>query len=316
MNLAQEPHQPEEQTTKKEGRARARRVIFLAIVLVLLMASGLAYRYWTEMRILGDESINIVFIGVDTPFWEQVEAKEGLDSYPAAFSQFGYGADALAIGTINPIDKSMHFVSLPANLLAILPEGNVGQLKDVFAAGGVPATQKALEELLNIPVHHYVLIDYGGFTRLVDTIGGVELFVAEPIRYYDDGELVFELETGTHRLDGAEALKFVRYLPGANSERDRLERQQEFLGALGNQLFHTATLSQLPKLAKLADELVETDLRWEEALQIAGVLLRQKRHSFSVMLLPMDETDSESVPDSQAIRALVDGLFHNPTWVK
>lgn len=316
MNLAQEPHQPEEQATKKARRARVRRIILLAIVLVLLMASGLAYRYWTETQILGEESINIVLIGVDTPLWEEVEAEDGLDAYPPAFGQFGYGADALAIGTINPLDKSIHIVSLPTSLLAILPGGDAGQLRDVFAAGGVPATQKVLEELLDIPVHHYVIVDYGGFTRLVDTVGGVELFVAEPIRYYDDGEVVFELEAGKHRLNGQEALKYVRYLPGADSERDRLERHKEFLSALGGQLFDTATLSQLPKLARLADELVETDLRWEKALKIAGILLRQKHHSLSVTLLPMDETGEQCVPDAEAIEALAEQLFHNPTWLQ
>ena len=318
MSLAQESQQPQEPRKLNEGKVgdRARKLVLIAVVLVLLMAGRLSYRYWEELRILGDESINVVFIGVDIPFWEQIETEQSQDDYPPAFSQFGYRADALVVGTIHPIRKSIHFLSLPANLLATLPDGNVGQLKDVFAAGGVPATRQALEELLHIPVHHYVLIDYAGFTSLVDTVGGVELFIAEPIRYYHDGQLVFELEEGTHRLDGSEALRYVRYRPGAHSERARLERQQEFLSALGHQLFQTATIGQLPKLARLADDLVETDLQWEEGLKLAGVLLRQKPHELDVTLLPMDEANTECLPDPQAIRELVAQLFHNPAWRK
>ncbi|NLK08890.1 MAG: LCP family protein [Firmicutes bacterium] len=317
MDLAQGPHPPGEQTQERKGRAKIFKIVLLAVILVLAITGSLAYRYWwSDAAVLGDESINIVFIGVDTPFWRSAEAETDTKSYPAAFEHFGYQADALVVGTVHPIKKTINFIPLPASLKAQMSDSDMGPLGDVFAAGGVPALQKALSKLLNVPIHHYVLVDYGGFTQLVDSVGGVELSVQEPIRYYDNGQLVFELTEGIHRLNGAEALKYVRYRPGAQAEIRRLVRQMGFLSALGEQILEQTSIFKLPQLIRLTDELVETDLPWETALKIAGLVFRQKQDALDVVLLPMEEVDTDCVPDCEAVREFVDKIFYNSTEVK
>ncbi|NMB11753.1 MAG: LCP family protein [Firmicutes bacterium] len=312
MGVAQEPQQP-----NKAARGPARKVIMLASLLLVLVAGvWLSYRYWISLRSLGDESTNIVFIGVDTPLWEQAEDGESTTGYASAFGQYGYKADAVFVGTIHPLRKSSHLLALPADLLVTLPDGSEGKLNAVFAAGGVPAVERVVEELLGIPVHYYVLIDYTGFTELVDAIGGVDVDVATPIRYYDKGKLVFELEEGVQRLLGSEALHYVRYRRETESDLGRLERQKELIMSLADELCQAARFTQLPKLARYMEELVDTNLRWEDGLRMATILLRQKALGIDVTTLPVRETETGYLPEPEAIEEVVRHLFHNPSWRK
>ncbi|NMB46176.1 MAG: hypothetical protein GX998_07150 [Firmicutes bacterium] len=305
MSVAQKPEQP-----KASGRAR--QVLLVGLVLVLIVAVWVSYRYWRQLGTLGDESTNIVFIGVDTPIWEQ--ALDESTDYPSAFQQYGHKADAVFIGTIHPFRQTFHLLALPPDLVVTLPDGSQGRLKAVFAGGGVPAVQQVVEELLKIPIHHYVLVDYDGFTQLVDAIGGVEVDVATPIRYYDEGKLVFELEEGMQRLIGSEALRYVRYRRETESGLRRLERQQEFVIDLIDELLQAASLAQLPKLARYVAELVETNLRWEDGLKMATIILCRQAVGIEVSLLPVEEIEDGCLPDPNSIKEIVGHLFHNPAW--
>ncbi len=310
MGVAEEPGQP-----RNPDRKRAGRVLLASLVLVLMVATGLVYRYWLQLGVLGDESTNIVFIGVDTPIWEQAGG-EGATDYPSAFGHYGRKADAVFIGTIHPFRKTFHLLALPPDLLVACSDGGRGELRAVFAAGGVPAVERVVEEVLRIPVHYYVLVDYDGFTELVDIIGGVEVDVATAVRYYDEGKLVFELEEGQKRLLGSEALRYFRYRREAESDVDRLNRQQEFVVELIEELLDTATSSQLPRLARHVEGLVETNLGWEDGLKMASILLRRKAVGIEVTSLPVEETEAGCLPDLEGIEKMVAQLFHNPSWRK
>jgi LCP family protein required for cell wall assembly len=306
MGVAKEP--------KDAARGRARRVLLAGLVLVLMVSAWLGYRYWLRLGVLGDESTNIVLIGVDTPIWEQAQGKESTTEYPSAFEQYGYKADAILIGTIHPLRKSFHLLALPSDLLVTLPDGSKGKLNAVFAGGGVPAVERVVEELLEVPIHYYVLVDYDGFTRLVDAIGGVEVDIKAPICYYDEGEIVFELEEGIQRLLGPEALRYVRYRRGTESDLRRLERQQEFIAGLTDQLLEAATIIRLPRLARYLEELVETNLPWEDGLRMATVLMRRQARAVDVNTLPVEETEAGCLPEPEGVREMVAYLFHNPSW--
>jgi LCP family protein required for cell wall assembly len=245
MGAAQKPQQP-----RKAGGRTRRKVVIIGLVVLLLAAAWLGYRYWMQLGILGDESVNIVFIGVDAPMEEAVLERDSSGGYTLALGQQGQKADAVFVGTIHPATRKFHLLGLPPELIVTLPDGSEGELRAVFAAGGVPAVEKVAEDLLQIPIHYYVLVDYGGFTELVDAIGGVEVDVKTPIRYYDDGELIFELKEGIQRLLGPEALRYVRYRRGSETDLNRLERQRDFLIQLADEMLQAASIAQLPTLAR------------------------------------------------------------------
>ena len=311
MGTAQKPEQP-----RTAGGQTRRRLAIIVIAAVLLAAAWFGYRYWVELGILGDESINIVFIGVDAPVEEVVREEDKGGDYSLALTQYGQKADAVFVGTIHPDTRKFHLLGLPPELIVTLPDGSEGELRAVFAAGGVPAVEKVTEDLLQIPIHYYVLVDYSGFTELVDAIGGVEVDVQTPIRYYDDGELVFELKEGFQRLLGPEALRYVRYRRGSEPDLKRLERQRDFIIGLVDEMLEAVTITQLPALARYVGELVETDLPWEDGLKMASAVLRRNVEGIDVTMLPVQTEDGRCLPDTQGIAAVVAELFYNPSWDK
>ncbi len=311
MGTAQKPEQP-----RTAGGQTRRKFVIIIMAAILVAAAWFGYRYWAELGILGDESINIVFIGVDAPLEDMVQRQGENGEYSLALPQYGQTADAIFVGTIHPANRKLHLLGLPPELIVTLPDGSEGELRAVFAAGGVPAVEQVTEELLGIPVHYYVLVDYGGFTELVDAIGGVEVDVKTPIRYYDNGELVFELEEGLQRLLGPEALCYVRYRRGSESDLKRLERQRDFIVSLVDKMLEAVTITQLPTLARYVGELVETDLPWEDGLKMASAVLRRNVEGIDVTMLPVEMENDRCLPDMEGIAGVVAELFYNPSWDK
>lgn len=89
--------------------------------------------------------------------------------------------------------------------------------------------------MTGIRIDHHMVVDFNGFKDMVDAVHGVEICLKEPI---DDSDAHLKLRAGRQKLDGEEALGYVRARKsiGNGSDTDRMERQQRFLGALVNKV--------------------------------------------------------------------------------
>jgi anionic cell wall polymer biosynthesis LytR-Cps2A-Psr (LCP) family protein len=85
--------------------------------------------------------------------------------------------------------------------------------------------------MTGIRIDHHLIVDFTGFKKMVDAVGGVDVCVAEPIH---DTEAHLDLPAGVQKLDGEQALGYVRarYSIGDGSDTQRMQRQQEFLASL------------------------------------------------------------------------------------
>ncbi|MFC6931540.1 LCP family protein [Actinomadura yumaensis] len=106
-----------------------------------------------------------------------------------------------------------------------------GRLGEAFAIGGTACTVKTVESATGVQVDLALTVDFGGFRSMVDALGGVPFTVPQAI---DDPSSGFRISAGTHRLNGAQALGYVRVRHGVGDGSDlmRVERQQRFLAAL------------------------------------------------------------------------------------
>ncbi|KMS80204.1 transcriptional regulator, partial [Streptomyces leeuwenhoekii] len=104
---------------------------------------------------------------------------------------------------------------------------------------------------------HYLEIDFSGFQKLVDELGGVRVTTTEDIR---DPDSHLDLKAGTHRLSGAQALGLVRTRHGVGDGSDlgRIQLQQAFVKALAAQVKDIGVLTSPKKLYDLADTATRT----------------------------------------------------------
>ncbi|MFE9253376.1 LCP family protein [Streptomyces sp. NPDC007088] len=148
-------------------------------------------------------------------------------------------------------------VSLPRDLMVAIPacrRAGSGRARERFAQfnwafenGGTACTVRTVEKLTNIRVDHYMVVDFEGFKKMVDAVGGVRVCLPRPI---DDREAHVRLGSGAQNLDGEQALGYVRARKslGDGSDTDRMDRQQRFLASLvakmrgGDVLFNPAKL--------------------------------------------------------------------------
>ncbi|GGZ26428.1 LytR family transcriptional regulator [Streptomyces nitrosporeus] len=153
-------------------------------------------------------------------------------------------------------------VSLPRDLMSGIPrchdadgkatEERFAQFNWAFEVGGTACTVRTVEKMTGVRVDHHMVIDFNGFKDMVDAVDGVEVCLKEPV---DDKDARLSLPAGRQKLDGEEALGYVRARKsiGDGSDTERMDRQQKFLGALVNKMQSNGVLLNPARLYPVLD---------------------------------------------------------------
>ncbi|MFF3412200.1 LCP family protein [Streptomyces sp. NPDC002742] len=153
-------------------------------------------------------------------------------------------------------------VSLPRDLMVDVPgcrrpdgtrtEPMFAMFNYAFQVGGSACTIRTVEKLTNIRVDHHMVVDFHGFKDMVDAVDGVEVCLRKPI---DDKAAKLRLPAGKVVLNGEQALGYVRARKsiGNGSDTDRMDRQQQFLGALVTKVRSDDVLLNPAKLYPVLD---------------------------------------------------------------
>ncbi|MEV4974086.1 LCP family protein [Streptomyces scopuliridis] len=253
-------------------RRRATTVVaWCAAGLVLLGGSGIGYVYFKlNGNILGID-INAQ-LGRDRPADPDNGSEDilvlGSDSRAGAnavYGKDGGGArsDTAMIIHVHEGHKSASVVSIPRDTLidrpdctdskgAAVPGARFAMFNTAYEVGGPACAVKTVEKMSGIRMDHYIEVDFTGFKKLVDQLGGVKITTTRAI---DDPKSHLKLAPGTHTLDGEQSLGLVRtrHSIGDGSDLGRIELQQAFIKALMVQVKSIGLFSNPKKLYDLAD---------------------------------------------------------------
>ncbi|MFD7864729.1 LCP family protein [Streptomyces sp. NPDC059783] len=248
--------------------------------LVVVGGSGLGYAYFHLNGNLKAVDINNA-LGKNRP--ENVDNGSedilvlGSDSRSGANAAYGEDqggarSDTAMVVHVNKGHKSASVVSIPRDTLVTRPEctGDVsgepvaGQERAMFntayEVGGPACAVKTVEAMSGIRMDHYIEVDFTGFKKLVDKLGGVEITTSRAI---DDPKSHLDLAPGTHTLNGEQALGLVRTRKsvGDGSDLGRIQLQQDFIKALIKQATSVGVLdgTKLYGIADTATKAVTTD---------------------------------------------------------
>jgi len=234
--------------TQERARQRKRRRLLasLSVSLVLVVVIGSAgYARWRFSQIASVEVPGLHATESGEPFNVLVV---GSDSRAGANSNYGNVTglrnDVTMVVRIDPGKRRAAMVSIPRDLL--VPIADTGRTDKINAAfsGGPGRVAKTIERDFGIPIHHYMLIDFNGFKRIVDALGGIKIHFPYPSRDMDDsGRNMSGLNiprAGCQTLKGSQALALARsrdfsYVRDGvrrwdrNGDLGRIRRQQAFL---------------------------------------------------------------------------------------
>lgn len=154
---------------------------------------------------------------------------------------------ALSIPRDIRLRASEYGVTLPTN------QGDYLRINGFHAHGGPPVSQRVVEQMLDIKVDRTISIDFVAFKNLIDTLGGVEVFVERPMKYRDvRGNLDIDLKKGRQVLNGEQAMGFVRFRKGqGENDFTRQKRQKDLLFAIKDKV-----ISQPTRIPDVSDQAV------------------------------------------------------------
>ncbi len=202
----------------------------------------------------------------------------------------GQLSDTIMIASLKPSTKQVSLFSIPRDLA--IPMGNRGWRKinsvnalaeaEDAGSGGIASSQ-AIGNLLEAPIDYYVRVDFDGFEKIIDEVGGVDVMVENtlddysyPIRGREDDPNYYaryehlHVDAGQQHMNGELALKFARSRHGLGKEGSdfaRARRQQKILEAVRQKVLSANTLLNPKKISSIISSLhenISTNLKvWE-----------------------------------------------------
>lgn len=185
-------------------------------------------------------AVNYLIVGSDT---REGLSREEIKRLRVGGTEVAAGkrSDTMLLVHISKKRDKAAIISIPRDSYALIPEHksiNTGKvigpayskINSAYSWGGAPLLIETFESMSGLRIDHYVEINFVGFVRMVDALGGVEICTKRDI---NDPKSHLTLPAGNHVLDGVDSLKYVRSRTfDGLGDLGRMKRQQEFAGAM------------------------------------------------------------------------------------
>ena len=247
-----------------------------------------------------DEPVNVLLLGTD-------EDPDGESKR----------SDTMMLVRINPEGNSVSVLSFPRDLLVDIPEVGEDKINAAYAIGDVPLAIDTVRELTGLPIHHFVLVNYTGFAEAVDSVGGVYVDVDQ--RYYNDNTDVYygeeyepiDIQPGYQRLNGSDALDFVRYRH-TDSDFVRISRQHNFINDVKAQTMKWGNVTNIPSVADAFASNTTSDIGRADILSYTKFVLGVDRNRIYQTTVPVLEGDGAYLTVNEDEFASTLSQFENP----
>lgn len=200
-------------------------------------------------------SMSILVMGVDARDGEAIDT--------------GVRPDSLMVLHLNAKTGTCRILSIPRDTRVDLPGYGMSKVNHALAVGGIDYQIDVIEQVLKLPIKHYVLIDFNGFEDLVDAVGGISVDV--PYAFTATDGTAFA--PGVQTMDGRKALSYARFRGGDDGDFGRIERQQQILRALVSTASSLNIVTSINELLPAVESNLRTDLSPSE---ITGIGLDYK----------------------------------------
>lgn len=223
----------------------------------------------------------------------------------------GHRSDTIMLVSAEPRRGRLSLVSIPRDTLVDIPDYGPDKAGHAYAYGGAELTRASVSVLLGVPVQRTAVVNLDGFVSLVDVLGGVDIDVERAMYYHDPyQDLLIDLEPGLQRLDGEQAMQYVRYRSDG-SDITRIARQQRFLQAIVAKARHPESIKRWPALVQAGFAMVDSDLTVFDLAALLVTALRAGSDGVAAATLPgAPGTGSNGLwywfPDEEALPALTE----------
>ena len=271
-------------------------------------------------------AMNYLLVGSDT--------REGLSKVElkalrvgSVASAAGKRSDTMLLVHISKARDKAVMISIPRDTFALIPEhtSKTGKLipavyskiNSSFNWGGAPLLIQTIEEMTELKIDHYIEINFAGFARIVDSIGGVEICTKKNI---NDPKSHLVLEAGVHTLNGIESLKYVRTREfDGMGDIGRMQRQQAFMSAVlrkatsAGVLLNPVTMASFINSA-LSAVTTDSELKNSDLIALAKQMKSLSTSSVRTLTVPLSDLNYYSNGVTSAV--LWDPVLAPQLWTR
>jgi len=294
----EETKKEKEEKRKKESRKRRRWITLTVTVFILATIGFFGYKAWDAARkiITDNRSGGSPFL----KFFDKTKAEElkgegdgRINILLLGIADSGHPgkdlSDTIMVVSVDPINKGMAMLSIPRDLYVPLPTGGSAKINAAHAfgeeyhrdEGGGPALAKeTVSNILDLPIHYFIRLNFQGFKDLVDEVGGIDIEVKKDIYdpYYPNDKTFryepYRISAGEHHMNGDAALKYARSRY-STSDFDRAGRQQQILVALRQKAISLNVMLNPKKISDILNILkdnLKTDMQFWEIEKFAELM--------------------------------------------
>lgn len=251
---------------------------FVIVSLILGSAASYAYLSWFGNLIRTDKNVSLDEAVGDEPVNYLVMGSDSRGEKNAR-------ADTIVIFRIDPQKELTYLISIPRDLRVEIPDHGLNKINSATALGGPQLMIDTLDDFTGLKINHYALLNFQGFRKIIDSLGGIEIDVEKAIDSDVPGYQM-HIKKGRQVLNGSKALNFVRFRHDAEGDLGRIKRQQLFFKSLAKELLSFRTIPKIPTLVSTFAENTETDMDATQMASLAWALRGLDRDKLQTVALP------------------------------
>jgi LCP family protein required for cell wall assembly len=216
----------------------------------------------------------------------------------------GARSDTIILVNINAKTKKINLMSIPRDSRVDIPGHGFDKINaafnsDYFNDGGVNLSIKTVESILGLPqesIPFYAVVNFQGFEKVIDALGGVTIDVKEPMHYHSwTGDVKIDLNPGVQHLNGEKALEYARFrydlygdfaVDGSGNVIGRVQRQDDLIKALVEQTKNLRTIWKFPAVSQAIGEAVKTNLTVGQITRLALLLKNTTEKDINIVNFP------------------------------
>jgi LCP family protein required for cell wall assembly len=257
--------------------------------------------------------VNILVLGIKVLTSDlEDESQEDL-GYHALVDSFKGLSDTMLLVRFDPAEKKLKVLSVPRDTRTYVEGMGMTKINDANYYGGPALSAKATSELLGgVGVDRYVRVNVQGVEKLIDALGGLDIYVPKDMKYSDDSQhLYINLEQGQHHLNGSQVLQFLRFRQDSLGDIGRVQRQQILMRAFMEQALNVGTISRLPKLVSIIQSHIDTNLSLEELVALVNFATHVNQENIEMLMVPGEFSDPKDykasywLPDYSRLDAIL-----------
>lgn len=223
-------------------------------------------------------------------------------------------SDTIMVATFNPKTENMKLVSIPRDTLVNIPGmENQDKINHAYSKGGREETIETVEKFMNIPIDYFAMVNFKGFTKVVDEVGGVTVDVPFDFNDIDQKWNRYYFKKGDQTLNGNEALVYARMRKkDPRGDFGRNLRQRQIIAGLIDKVSSPKIIFKIDDIAEVVGENIETNMPIGEA-----IAFRKKFSDFNKSKIDQLEIKGEDdyrngvyyfVPDEEEMQLTKDQL--------